>query len=382
MNLPSPSTLAAPLLGAFLLATGCQSENPPSGSSASGPPANPTVDERGRVLPIEPRRPTGRLISQKTLTNPLDADRAMGYLTHVANIGPRPSGSRGMLEQRKYIVEHFQKLGASVSEQTFDIPNPLQRGRVPCANLIVQWHPDRTDRVLVCAHYDTRPLPEEDPNPQRRRNGVFLGANDGASGVAVLMELAHHMADFDPAVGVDFILFDAEELVYGENVVGRNQQLGDFFYGSTYFARQYRNDSKRQHKYHWGVLLDMVGDADLEIRQELQTVRWRDTRPLLQEIWTIAARLEVKEFVSRTTDQVIRDDHLPLRNIGKIPTVNLIDAQYPDVPFGHPNSYWHTEQDIPRHCSGESLAKVGWVVLEWLKTAEVPQAPAAGRSGR
>jgi hypothetical protein len=115
----------------------------------------------------------------------------------------------------------------------------------------------------------------------------------------------------------------------------------------------------------------MVGDAQLEIRQEQNSVNWRDTRPLVQELWKFAAELRVDEFVPRMTKSPITDDHVMLREIGKIPTCNLIDAMYPDVSFGEPGCFWHTEQDIPSNCSGESVAKVGWVVLEWLKRVKV-----------
>jgi len=106
--------------------------------------------------------------------------------------------------------------------------------------------------------------------------------------------------------------------------------------------------------------LDMVGDADLQIYQERQSVAWRDTRPLVNEIWATAARLGVDEFVPRAR-HVVRDDHMALRNTAKIPTCDIIDFDYPA---------WHTEADTPRRCSGSSLAKVGWVVYEWLKSVE------------
>ena len=101
----------------------------------------------------------------------------------------------------------------------------------------------------------------------------------------------------------------------------------------------------------------MVGDKDLQIHYEQHTMSWPETRPLVQEIWGTAQRLGVKEFIPRTK-HLVRDDHLALRNIAHIPTCNIIDFDYP---------YWHTESDAPGRCSGESLAKVGWVVHEWLK---------------
>ena len=281
--------------------------------------------------------------------NPLDADRAYGYLKQICEIGPRPSGSRGMQRQQKMLVEFFTLLGATVTKQTFLAPNPLGGAKVRMTNLIITWHPERKERVLLCAHYDTRPLPDQDLNPRLRRQGRFIGANDGASGVAVLMELAHLMPQLDGNLGVDFVLFDAEELVYVE---GRDR----YFWGSEWFAQQYV-EKPPEHKYRWGVLLDMVGDEDLQIYQEQNSVSWPDTRPLVFEIWGTAQQLGVEEFIPRANHNV-RDDHLALRNIAGIPTCDIIDMDYP---------YWHTEADAPGRCSGDSLAKVGWVVYEWLQ---------------
>jgi hypothetical protein len=220
-------------------------------------------------------------------------------------------------------------------------------------NIVVQWHPERRSRILLCAHYDTRPLPDRDPNPAQRQRGVFVGANDGASGTALLMELAHLMTNLDSPFGVDFVLFDGEELVYSD-------RRGDpYFLGSTWFARQYVNDPPEYH-YRWGILLDMVADADLQIYQERNSYLWRDTRPLVEQIWSTAAELGVTEFVP-VVKHVVNDDHLPLRNIAKIPTCNIIDFDFP---------YWHTEGDVPRRCSAQSLEKVGRVVYEWLKRVE------------
>lgn len=287
--------------------------------------------------------------------NPLDGMRAFQYLEQICAIGPRPSGSPGMQQQQELVRKHFEQLGASVSLQKFQANDPLGGPKLQLANLIVQWHPDRKQRVLLCAHYDTRPLPDQDPDPIQRRSGVFIGANDGASGVAVMMELAHLMPEYDGSVGVDFLLVDGEELVYVE---GRDP----YFLGSTWFAQQYVRQPP-PHKYRWGVLLDMIGDSDLQIYQEQHSIAWRDTRPLVKEIWATAGRLGVKEFIPRAGYEIL-DDHVPLRNIAKIPTCDIIDA-----PHTYP--HWHTTRDTPRQCSPASLAKVGWVVYEWLRSVRV-----------
>ncbi|OHB77641.1 MAG: peptidase M28, partial [Planctomycetes bacterium RBG_16_64_10] len=280
---------------------------------------------------------------------PLDGQRAYDYLRQICALGPRPSGSEGMVQQRALLTRHFKHLGGQVRLERFRAPHPLTNAPVALANLVCVWHPDTEQRIVLCAHYDTRPLPDRDPDPRRRRHGRFLGANDGASGVAVLMEMAHHMAALKSRYGVDFVLFDAEEFVFDER--------HPYFLGSQWFAQRYAR-RRPNHHYRWGVLLDMVGDADLEIFQERFSMDWADTRPLVEQVWATAERLGVRAFVARRKDAV-RDDHLNLRNIGKIPTCNIIDFDYP---------YWHTEGDTPARCSARSLALVGWVVLEWLQT--------------
>jgi hypothetical protein len=294
-------------------------------------------------------------------TNPIDGKRAFSYLKQLCDLGPRPSGSEAMQKQQALVREHFEKLGGKVTMQPFRAKDPLGGEPVSMANMIVEWHPDRQERVLLVAHYDTRPLPDRDPDPVQQRVGKFVGANDGASGTALLMELAHLMAEFDGPIGVDFLLVDGEELVYIE---GRDPYL----LGSTWFAQQYQRNPP-EHRYRWGVVLDMVGDESLQLYQEQNSVTWRDTRPLVKEIWNTAARLSVKEFIPRARHEV-RDDHLPLRNIAKIPTCDVIDFDYPA---------WHTTQDTPQRCSPTSLAKVGWVVYEWARGQSAAKRQAAGQ---
>jgi Zn-dependent M28 family amino/carboxypeptidase len=218
-------------------------------------------------------------------------------------------------------------------------------------NLIGSWHPERNSRVVIGAHYDTRPFPDEDPDPARRK-APFIGANDGASGVALLMEIAHHLDTLATPWGVDLVLFDGEELVYG----GGQSQNGEYFLGSKEFARQYADavDSGRtRSRYAAGIVLDMVGDRDLKIDQEQNSLTL--AHGLVREIWTVARRLGATAFRDRVGSAVL-DDHLPLNNAG-IPTIDLIDFDYP---------YWHTSQDLPEKCSAASLEQVGRVVTTWL----------------
>jgi Zn-dependent M28 family amino/carboxypeptidase len=265
-----------------------------------------------------------------------------------------------MQKQQQLLQEHFEKLGGKVGYQRFLANNPLGGQKVPMANMLIQWHPERKERILLVAHYDTRPLPDRDLDPVKRRSGTFIGANDGGSGVAVLMELAHLMPSLEGPLGIDFLLVDGEELVYVEN-------RDPYCLGSTWFAKQYA-EKPPEHKYRWGVVLDMVGDSDLKVYQEQFSVSWRDSRPMVKEIWATAGKLGVKEFIPRVGYE-INDDHVPLRNIGGIPTCDIIDFDY--LP-------WHTTNDTPQRCSGSSLAKVGWVVYEWIKGQETAAAADSG----
>lgn len=274
-----------------------------------------------------------------------DGRRAYDYLKQVVALGPRPSGSAGMRAQQKLLAAHFRAQGGKVSFQAFRHRHPIDGSTVPMANLFVQWHPQRKQRILLCAHYDTRPFPDRDKvNPR----GRFVGANDGGSGVALLMELGHVAARLKGRYGIDFVLFDGEEFVFSDR--------DPYFVGSEYFARSYAGNPP-SFRYRWGVLFDMVADTDLQLFQEVNSTRWRDTRPLVNDIWNVARQLGVTEFVARPKYE-IRDDHLKLRQIGRIPTCDLIDFDYP---------WWHTEGDTPEHCSAESLDKVGRVIVAWLR---------------
>ena len=221
--------------------------------------------------------------------------------------------------------------------------------RLGMANLIGSWFPDRTQRVVIGAHYDTRPHPDQEVDPARL-NVPFIGANDGASGVALLMEIAHHLKDLDTSWGVDLVLFDGEELVYGNN-----PRVGEYFLGSEEFARRYNAQLNKRTKmrYHAGFVLDMVGGRNLQINQEPYSLN--SAPNLMREVWGVARDLNARSFHVREGREVM-DDHLALIRAG-IPTIDIIDFDYP---------FWHKADDLPENCSAESLAEVGRVVTGWL----------------
>jgi len=287
---------------------------------------------------------------------PLDSKRAMSYLEKLCKLGSRTTGSVGMQQQQQLLEEHFKALGATVQWQAFNHKHPLTAEPIEVKNLIVRWKPESETRVMLCSHYDTRPFPDQDPkNPK----GLFIGANDGGSSTALLMELGHAVSKMELQVGVDFVFFDAEELVY---TASNGTTMGDYFVGSTYFAEQVAGLSPKQ-VYRAGILMDMIGDKELQLSWD--EVSFKYAPGLAKEVWGIAKELGLREFSPRVLHS-IRDDHLPLNEIAKVPTIDLIDFDYPTVA-SRSRSYWHTMADTPDKCSGDSITKVAAVVMNWLQ---------------
>lgn len=288
--------------------------------------------------------------SGKPLAYSLDPDRAFNYLLEICKIGPRVTGTEGMRRQQELIIEHFGDFDVEIQRQEFQTRHPVDGTPVDVVNLIVRWFPERTNRVLICAHYDTRPYPDQDPvNPR----GVFIGANDGASGTALLMELAHSLPTLSTSVGVDLVFFDAEELKF-------DTLPGGYFIGSEEFAKQYAM-GPREFDYKAGILVDMVADKDLKLYKERNSYRY--AKSLVNEVWAVAKRQRINEF-NRLIKTEVLDDHIKLNEIARIPTIDIIDFEYPRQGR---QSYWHTTQDTPDKCSGESICKVASVILGWLE---------------
>jgi hypothetical protein len=278
---------------------------------------------------------------------PIDGPRAYRYLQELCAIGPRPAGSAANTRQREKVAAHFKAMGLTVREQPFAGVDPKTRRRVDMVNLIGSWAPEKADRVLICAHYDTRPHPDQEMDPARHRL-PFVGANDGASGVALMMEIAHHLKAINSERGVDLVLLDGEELVYDD--------LGEYFLGSKAFGRAYRAEQRTgraKTRYSAGVLLDMVGGKDLNLPIEPYSQRLASR--VVEEVWGVAEAIGARSF-KRAYGRPVMDDHLALNDAG-IPTADIIDFDYP---------HWHLATDTPDNCTPTSLAEVGRVVTAWL----------------
>ncbi len=273
-----------------------------------------------------------------------DGNSAFSFLVKQCDFGPRDPNSTRHEECLAYFQQQFSLHADSVVLQKFDVPG--YNGTVlHLTNVIASFNLKAKTRVLLTAHWDTRPRNDQERSGPKDK--PILGANDGASGVAVLLELARDFKQNPPPEGVDIILWDGEDY-------GKEGNLDYYFLGSKYWAA-----TKLQSYYPiFSINLDMVGDKELSLPREYNSVQYAPD--IVDLVWNTAAEIGVSQFIGRVGD-AISDDHLSLDNIG-IKAIDVIDFAYPDQT----NRYWHTLEDTQDKCSGESMAAVGKVLLQVL----------------
>jgi hypothetical protein len=279
---------------------------------------------------------------------PFDGERAIQYLKDVCSIGPRISGSDGMKKQQELLQKHFEKHGGKVELQRFQATQKSKKEPVEMVNLIASWWPDRPRRVIFCSHYDTRPIADQEPD-MRKWKDEFLSANDGGSGVAFLMEMAHHIGDLKIQVGVDFVLFDGEEYIFDPRPDGDR-----YFIGSEYFAGQYKQ-RRGKTQYTAAILLDMIAGRGAKFTKDPASVFYAGA--LVESVWKTAAEQQCKLFLAKQGDTWVEDDHVPLNKAG-IPAIDIIDFTYP---------HWHRLSDTPANCAPEPMVEVSKVLSVWLQ---------------
>lgn len=284
--------------------------------------------------------------SDRSIGIAFDQARSIDYLKQICAIGPRISGTPGMVKQQDLIEQHFTKLGAKVERQKFTGKQVSRPASVEMTNLTVTWFPDRERRLLLCTHYDTRPIADREPD-RRRWTQPFVSANDGASGVAWLMELGNHIKTMPINVGVDFVFFDGEEYIFDPEP-GKDR----YFFGSEHFSAEYVRNRPR-HRYMAGVLLDLFAAPNAKYQFEQHSLF--QAGAVTREIWSIAKELGETSFEDKLGPDVL-DDHIALNRAG-IPTTDIIDLEYP---------HWHMLSDTPDKCSGEQLSRIARVITTWM----------------
>lgn len=269
---------------------------------------------------------------------------AWDYLVNQTDIGPRNPGSDGHYIARDYLVSTLKKFSNQVEEQSFTHDSKSAKASFELTNIAARFGPKDGKQIIIGAHWDTRPWADQDPNYSNRSTPI-IGANDGASGVAVVLELARIFSQTPPPIGVTLVLFDGEDL-------GESWDLSEYGVGSKYFAQHLEDPTQ----YAFAVVLDMIGDASLDLPMEQNSLRIAPQ--ITRKIWAIGDSLGYEAFQPRA-GQEIYDDHLMLYQYANIPAVDIIDFAYPDPS----NRYWHTIHDTPDKCSPESLQAVGDVMV-------------------
>ncbi|TFF93033.1 M28 family peptidase [Candidatus Thorarchaeota archaeon] len=267
-----------------------------------------------------------------------DGNNAMDYLVQQCSFGPRPPGSENLSQCRTYLVDILEMHGWNVTLQSFTYKE------TECVNIIANWGLDAQPTFVLGAHYDTRPAADRDPAPENRSKAI-LGANDGASGVAVVLELAQ-VLPVSARPSIELVLFDAED--------SGNLNGWDWIVGSNYYVDQL--SSEERFRLNAMILVDLVGDADLRLEREVTS-----TDSLQDAIWSIAAELGHDDNFLNVTGSSVLDDHTPFLQ-AQIPALDII--QHSPFPW-----YWHTLEDTPDKCSAESLEVVGQVLEQFFSNS-------------
>lgn len=357
----------------FMLLGGCQTEsNTPVAATSSNLAPVSSGGGVTNVTNAEPATPDSSSLLEKEQRPPrpkFDGDRAFAYLKKQCDFGPRYLGSEGHEKCRDYFVAEMKKYADEVVTQDFKYRN------MPVSNVIGVFHPAGETKpsaspIILLAHWDTRPIADGPNSPESRKAPAYrygpngwnrinpiLGANDGASGAAVLLELARLFKEQKPTVGVLLMFVDGED--YGDFRANNSEGEGVFL-GSRYFAANFRkNKSLGQPVY--GILLDMVGGKNLIIPREMESQNYAPGTN--EKVFSTAQRLGYGDIFRFHETQQVEDDHIPLNNAG-IPTIDLIHP-LPFSPYERTGYYyWHTLKDTPENCSAKSLKVVGEVLTE------------------
>lgn len=265
---------------------------------------------------------------------------AWQYLIQQCKFGPRVPGTKAHEDCQRYIVDTIKPSVDEVHLQEFTHKWSVTGKTLTMHNIIAtqNWK-DAKERVVILAHWDSRPTADEDPVPSNRKQPI-LGADDGASGVAVMMEMAKVLKGQHPGLGIMYFFTDGEDLGPG---------IDEMLLGTYYFA-----DHLKDPKPDYGILLDMIGNKG--VRVPIEPNSYQASPKLVQSFYDFAGAIGFGDTFPNVYGDAIEDDHLPLIAKG-IPTMDLIDFNYKP---------WHTLGDTPDKCSADSLGKIGTVLTAWL----------------
>ena len=296
-----------------------------------------------------PTKPVTPPKTAKVTVPKFDRDYAYALIEKQLAFGPRVPGTPAHKATRDWMISELEGLGAKVIAQDFSVKH-FDNTTLHGTNVIASYNPDHSKRILLVAHWDSRKLANKDPDPKLAKEPV-PGADDGASGVAVLMEIAKQLNANPIDLGVDILLVDLEDQGDSEG-----EGYTSWGLGSQHWSR---NLHKKGYNAKFGILLDMVGSKDARFTKE--EVSRSYAKGPLDKMWNMAQKMGYGNYFVNDATRAVVDDHLFINQIAKIPTLDVINRPADsETGFG---SYWHTHKDDISVIDKRTLKAVGQTVL-------------------
>ena len=288
------------------------------------------------------------------------ADSAYLFCQQQCDFGPRTMNSEAHDRCGQWIAEKFRQYGMEVTLQRADLSG-YDGTTLKCTNIQASYRPDIQNRILLCAHWDSRPWADNDPDEQNHRRPV-MAANDGASGVAVMLEVARLLSRDTLTVGVDFVCFDAEDWGTPQWVESEGSDADTWALGAQYWASQFSAQNTGATP-RYGILLDMVGGEGARFYQEQVSLYYAPN--IVKKVWDAAETVGYGSLFPKDEGGAITDDHLPVNRKAGIPCIDII-PYYPECEASSFGPTWHTVNDDMKHIDKNTLQAVGQTIIQTL----------------
>lgn len=287
-----------------------------------------------------------------------NADSAYIYLQEQCDFGPRTMNSTAHNKCEKWIIQKFEQYGCKVTTQKATL-NGYDGTPLRSTNIMASYNPEATTRIMFCAHWDCRPWADNDPDSTNWHKPI-VAANDAASGVGVMIELARILKGSGLELGVDFICFDAED--YGTPQWFEGEDPGDTWaLGAQYFA----NNLPEGYAPRYGILLDMVGGVGAKFYREGMSMQYAPA--IVKKVWNAARQVGYGSYFPKDDGGMITDDHIPVNQTANIPCIDVI-PYYPDCAQSSFGPTWHTIADNMDNIDKNTLKAVGQTMVQVLFT--------------
>ena len=287
-----------------------------------------------------------------------NADSAYIYLQEQCDFGPRTMNSTAHDKCEKWIIQKFEQYGCKVTTQKATL-NGYDGTPLRSTNIMASYNPKATTRIMFCAHWDCRPWADNDPDSTNWHKPI-VAANDAASGVGVMIELARILKGSGLELGVDFICFDAED--YGTPQWFEGEDPGDTWaLGAQYFA----NNLPEGYAPRYGILLDMVGGVGAKFYREGMSMQYAPA--IVKKVWNAARQVGYGSYFPKADGGMITDDHIPVNQTANIPCIDVI-PYYPDCAQSSFGPTWHTIADNMDNIDKNTLKAVGQTMVQVLFT--------------